>query len=209
MLRHAPVHDRPCGGSGRAMNGEPVRLSLPLGRPRLAELHAGDACLLLRVPCTRCAMPGTCASWPSSRPRTARCPTAWTARPSSTPAPRPRPPAGRSARSGPPRPAAWTSPPRRCTARASWRPWARGAASAEVRDACCATGSVYFVARGRRCGLPGQVRGIIGDGGVRRLGNRGAAPHRGGGLSRVRGRGRPGASTRTTSPERAASGADR
>ena len=28
------------------MNGEPVRLSLPLGRPRLAELHAGDACLL-------------------------------------------------------------------------------------------------------------------------------------------------------------------
>ncbi len=27
------------------MNGEPVRLSLPLGRPRLAELHAGDACL--------------------------------------------------------------------------------------------------------------------------------------------------------------------
>ncbi len=28
------------------MNGEPVRLSLPLGRARLAELHAGDACLL-------------------------------------------------------------------------------------------------------------------------------------------------------------------
>ena len=28
------------------MNGEPVRLSLPLDRARLAELHAGDACLL-------------------------------------------------------------------------------------------------------------------------------------------------------------------
>ena len=28
------------------MNGEPVRLSLPLDRPRLAELRAGDACLL-------------------------------------------------------------------------------------------------------------------------------------------------------------------
>ena len=28
------------------MNGEPVRLSLPLDRARLAELRAGDACLL-------------------------------------------------------------------------------------------------------------------------------------------------------------------
>ena len=28
------------------MNGEPARLSLPLDRARLAELHAGDACLL-------------------------------------------------------------------------------------------------------------------------------------------------------------------
>ena len=61
--------------------------------------------------------------------------------------PRPKRPGAPSARSDPPRPAAWISPPALHRAGVA-ATVGKGRRSSEVRDACRATGSVYFVACG-------------------------------------------------------------
>ncbi len=168
-----------------------IRLALPFDRAALARLEAGDSCCSPAL-CTRCAMRGTCASWPSWKPPAARCPTVWTVRPSSMRVPRPkRPGAGlRRGRAHHGQPHGFRRPraaPRR-------RRGDGGQGPPLVRGARCLPRDGFRLFRGMRRGrgLSGEVRGIIGDGGVRRSGNRGPAPHRRGRFPRLRRRRRQG-----------------
>ena len=129
------------------MNGEPVRLSLPLGRPRLAELHAGDACLLtgplytlrdaghVRLMAELEAADGTLPYGLDGQ-------AIFYAGPTPAAAGRPFGAVGPT-----------TASRMDFAAPALHRAGVvatvgKGRRSAEVRDACCATGSVYVVAGG-------------------------------------------------------------
>ena len=129
------------------MGDEAIRLSLPLGRPRLAELHAGDACLLtgplytlrdaghVRLMAELEAADGTLPYGLDGQ-------AIFYAGPTPAAAGRPFGAVGPT-----------TASRMYFAAPALHRAGVvatvgKGRRSAEVRDACCATGSVYFVACG-------------------------------------------------------------